>query len=243
MAARGDFIPTRADLTTADGLRQGLSDIQALSPFRAMGPRPDVTDFAGWVALMKSVSMQCTDGTLLFEISAWAQGLKTREWWLLPPGWPPGMGHSMVEFLNPATGRWQLVDGQHAAVITDKAGRPLDMAEVLRRRNDGAEDDVVVDYGPFDAVMRSKGRGPTTEDYMFVSRLLDQPVVNLRPTGFLAVALRNDIIIGWAVYGPGSRHDPRVLTTKVAALALAVCLAWVSMAIRRSFRGRGRRRG
>lgn len=237
MQPRGDYLATRADITTPSGLRAALDDIQRASPLVAT-TRPPLADFTAWVKLVTSTSMQCTDGTLLFQLAAWAQGIPVREWWLLPAGWLSGGGHSVVEFLNPRTGQWQLVDAQHAATITDPAGHSLSMADVLALWRDGRQQDVVIDYGPFRAAMLSGARGPSVEDYFFKFRLLDQPVINLNPLGVVATAARKEFVIGWVVYGAGAHHDTKVILSKVAAVTVVACLAAAALLQRRQRRRR-----
>lgn len=234
MKPGGDFVPSSADITTEDGLRQALDALQELSPTTAMPTRPPVADFAGWIELMRKAAMQCTDGSQLFQLIAWNQGIEAREWWLLPPGWPPGGGHSLVEFRIPKSGRWRLVDAQHAATFADEAGEPLDMRQILARWSDGSWDKIAIDYGRSRDAMLAGERGPTVEDYLFKMRLLDQAVINQRPPGYIATATRNDPVIAWAVLGGDSRHDPRVLWTKLAGLALALCLFGALALTRRS---------
>lgn len=225
MRPYGDYLPTTADITTPGGLRSALNEIQRASPLVGTGTRPPLADFAAWVGLVTSSPMHCTDGTLLFQLAAWAQGIPVREWWLLPAGWPSGGGHSVVEFLNPHTGHWQLVDAQHGAIITDPAGRPLAMAEVLALWQDGRQQEMMVDYGPFRAAMLSGARGPSVEDYFFNMRLLDQPVINLNPLGVVATAVRREFVTAWVVYGPGAHHDAKVILSKLAALTVVACFA------------------
>lgn len=228
----GDFVPTRHDMTTEAGLRQALNEIQEISPFSGTGRvlEGSIT-FESWLQYVRSEPFFCTDGTMLFLLAAWAQGLPARQWWLLPKDWEAGGGHSIAEFFNPRTQRWILVDPQHAAVVRDSRGEPLDMAQVLKLWHDGRHKEVRADYGPYADFMLKNGRGPTTEQYFFESRYIEQAVLNLREPTWFAVPNRNGFIIGYAILGDNDQHDYRVFLTKAAAVALllvAVIAGWLA---------------
>ena len=81
-----------ANLTTEGGLRKTLDSIQRLSPFSSANGLPKYANltFEKWFKQVQEKPIYCTDGSQLFILAAWDQGLMAREWHLLPPGWPPG---------------------------------------------------------------------------------------------------------------------------------------------------------
>lgn len=135
----GDF-----DLQTETGLRKTLNAIQELSPFENTNGIPSYDDinFEKWVKEITSKPIFCTDGSLLFILAAWQQGLVAREWHLLPAGWPPGRGHSVAEFYNPSIGRWQLVDAQHGAIVRGPNSEITDMLSVLKAYKENRLSDI-----------------------------------------------------------------------------------------------------
>lgn len=223
----GEIPFTPHDLTDESGLRKTLNAIQGFSPMAAntgVVNYEDIT-FERWVSQIRQKPFYCTDATQLFILAAWAQGLKAREWHLLPPGWPPGQGHSVAEFFNPVSGTWQLVDAQHAAVVRGTSGRILGMAEVLRRIAKDGGRSVVIDYGPFRDQMLRNARGPSTEQYFFESGLLATPVLQLQQATWFAeisrpFMIRGHFVIGYPIVIAGWNHDDRVLYAKLSALGM-----------------------
>lgn len=227
-------------LTTAEGLRKTLDEIQATSPAVALpgSPSQPPADFAGWVRWVRNNPFYCTDATQMFLLAANQQGLAAREWQLLLPGWVPGQGHSVAEFYNPDKQRWETVDPQHAAVLRDAAGNPASMAYILQRYQEGRSSDIVVDYGRFRQAMHDGRRGATVERYFFDMGLLATPVLQLRqPTWFAEVRGVGHPVIGYPIIVAGWTHDHRVLTAKLAALAAAAAgFALATIGARRLYR-------
>ncbi len=155
------------DITTEQGLRQALNRIQAISPTRTTTGMPSYAGitFSKWVKEITTKPFFCTDATQVFILTALSQGLSAREWHLLPPHWPPGQGHSVAEFYNPAVGRWQLVDAQHAAIIRGENGEITDMVSVLKAYRAGKLARIGIDYGPFREAMLNGMRGPSVGMY------------------------------------------------------------------------------
>lgn len=217
------------DLTTEDGLRNTLNRIQNLSPSKNVNGMPSYVDatFDKWIAEVTSKPIYCTDGSLLLILAANQQGLRAREWHLLPPGWPPGLGHSVVEIFNPRTDRWQLVDGQHAAIIRDGAGQILDMTSVLKSYAENGRNNIKVDYGPYEHQMLNGMRGPSTEHYFFAANLLSTPVLQLRQATWFSSVARNfgltgHFVIGYPIIVNNWSHDIRVLSSKIAAMGMVL---------------------
>ena len=216
------------NLTTEEGLRNTLNKIQNLSPPKGVIGLIDYSnrDFNSWIKDVTSKPIYCTDGSLLIILAAKQQGLRAREWHLLPPGWPPGNGHSVAEIFNPKTNRWQLVDGQHAAIIRNNLGQILDMTSVLKMYAENGRENIQVDYGPYKERMLNGMRGPSTENYFFDQKLLDTPVLQLRPVTWFASVARNyfglsgHFIIGYPIVLKGWTHDTRILSSKLAALGM-----------------------
>ena len=217
------------DLTTEIGLRDALNNIQTLSPFKSkkgLAKHKNIT-FERWEKRIKKVPIYCTDGSQLLILIAWSQGLMAREWHLLPPGWPPGQGHSVAEFFNPRINKWQLVDAQHAGVVRDKAGLPLSMGEVLTKFDDNKIDEIAVDYGPYHEKIMKGLRGPTTEEYFFDHGLLKTPVLHLRQATWFAEVpkvwgLSGHLIIGYPIIMGDMTHNAQVLVTKASFLGFWV---------------------
>ena len=217
------------DLRTEKGLRQTLNAIQDMSPNENVNGMPSYENitFEKWVKEITTKPFFCTDATQLFILAAWQQGLRAREWHLLPPGWPPGAGHSVAEYFNPATGRWQAVDGQHAAIVRDKNGAILDMTSVIRAYKENGGRDVRIDYGPYQDTMRQGVRGGTTESYFFENGLMRTPVLQLRQSTWFATVARRfglsgHFVIGYPIVVKGWTHDYRVWVTKVTALGTVI---------------------
>jgi hypothetical protein len=217
------------DLRTEEGLRKTLNLIQGMSPFANTIGMPSYTNitFKKWVREITSKPFFCTDGTQLFILAAMQQGLQAREWHLLPPGWPTGQGHSVAEFYNPATGRWQLVDAQHAGIVRGTDGGILDMLSVLKAYKENRNADIRIDYGPYRSMMLKGARGPSTEDYFFKAGLLQTPVLQLRQaTWFATVARRfglsGQFVIGYPIVMETWTHDYRIWVTKLTAALMIV---------------------
>ena len=216
------------DLTTKAGLRKTLNSIRAYSPLKNSTGRPDYTNltFEKWLREIQTKSFMCTDATQLFIAVAWAQGLKAREWHLLPPGWPPGRGHSIVELLNPNTDRWHLVDAQHAAIISDKnSGHLIDMLEVLKRYKSGQSASIHIDYGPYKQFFVSnnnQGIGPT-QQYLFKEGYLSTPVLQLRQATWYArypkqFGLSGNFVIGYPIIMDSWSHRNEIILSKLFLL-------------------------
>lgn len=213
------------DMATEKGLRAMLNYFQKLSPSDRSTGQPIYADitFEKWIKEITTKPFFCTDGSQLVIAAAKQQGLKAREWQLLLPGWRGAGGHSVAEIFNPVHQRWQLVDGQHAAIIKDVRGYPLDMADVLRLYRRGETGSIKVDYGPFKQQMREGLRGPSVEQYFFDMDLLSTPVMKMRqPTWFETVkrkfGLSGHFVIGYPIVVHDWTHDHRVWTSKVVAL-------------------------
>ena len=217
------------DLRTEKGLRQTLNAIQDLSPNDNVSEMPSYENitFEKWVKEITTKPFFCTDATQLFILAAWQQGLRAREWHLLPPGWPSGSGHSVAEYFNPETGRWQLVDGQHAAIVRDKDGAILDMTSVIRAYKENGGSNVRIDYGPYQDMMRQGARGGSTESHFFKNGLMRTPVLQLRQSTWFATVARRfglsgHFVIGYPILVDGWTHDYRVWVTKVTALGTVI---------------------
>ncbi len=217
------------DLTSHTGLRKTLDSIQVFSPFEPSSGLhlSGGMTFDKWAKELKVRPMKCTDGTQLFLLAAWKQGLKAREWHLLPSGWPSGQGHSVVEFFNPDDRKWQLVDAQHAAIIKDEVGRPLSMSQVLTMFNNGNAMNIHVDYGSYKNKMMLGGRGATTEQYFFVDELLKTPVLQLRQATWFAEIEKNwglsgHLIIGYPIIMANITHHPQMYLTKLTLLGFFI---------------------
>ena len=215
------------DLRTDEGLRETLNNIQYLSPFSGTNGIPNYKNltFEKWSKQVQDMPMFCTDGTQLFILAAWKQGLMVREWHLLPPGWPPGQGHSVAEYFNPSKGKWQLVDPQHASIIRGVSGEILSMKDVLKKYIMGEKGQIVVDYGLFHNKMLAGARGPTTESYFFDQKLLDTPVLQLRQATWFAkikkvFGLSGHFIVGYPIIFGDFNHHPQIIFTKISFLGL-----------------------
>lgn len=224
-AARGTVDLGGHDMLTEGGLRSLLNSIQQISPVEPASSPPDYADitFDKWLAEIASKPFFCTDATQLFILAAWKQGLAAREWQLLPPGWPPGIGHSVAEFFNPRTETWQLVDAQHAAIIRGADGQITNMTSLLRAFAEQRHADITVDYGPYREAMLNGARGASSEHYFFKSGLLATPVLQLgQPTWFASVrrkfGLSGHFVIGYPIIVHGWTHDDRVWLSKISAL-------------------------
>ena len=212
------------DITTDDGLRLTLNKIRNFSPLERGRGYPDYKGitFSKWLAQAKAKTLLCTDATMLFIIAAWAQGLKAREWHLLPPGWPPGGGHSVAEFFNPKTQNWQVVDAQHAAIVRDQNSNDiLSMTDILKRFKSGIEKTIKMDYGPYADHFTRQGRPSPTATYFFEMDLLLTPVLQLRQATWFATYNRNmfisgHFVLGYPIYMDNWTHDSRVLTSKLS---------------------------
>lgn len=159
---------------------------------------------------------------MLFIVAASQQGLMVREWHLLPPGWPPGIGHSVAEFYNPTTNRWNLVDAQHAAIVRDKTGKILDMVSVIQDYKYRRGANIRFDYGPYKDSMLNGARGPSTGSYFLEHAFWRTPVLQLQsPSWFSKLpktfGLRGHLVIGYPIIVDGWTHDYRVWTTKASA--------------------------
>jgi hypothetical protein len=239
---KGSIDFPRHDLSTDSGIRDALNYIQLQSPFSLARPKPfdySSITFQSWIEQMKVTPFYCTDASMFFMLMAWQQGLMTREWQLLTPGWMPGQGHSLVEFYNPRADRWIVVDPQHAGILRDKSGQYLDMKTLLGHYVESKGERVVVDYGPYAKAMKEGARGPTTEDYLFKNKGLSVSVLNLRPPTWFATAERNDVIIGYPVIASEFVHDARVYITKlVAAILVLTLVAFAFLALKFLRKGR-----
>ena len=225
----GDIDLGNHDLKTEEGLRKTLNAIQDLSPFDNANGMPNYDDinFVKWLGEITSKPFFCTDGTQLFILAAWKQGLAAREWHLLPAGWPRGQGHSVAEFYNPSAEKWQLVDAQHAAIVRGPDGQTIDMVTALRAYNENRNSDIKIDYGSYRERMLNGARGASTEQYFFESGLLKTPVLQLRSPTWLANVPRNfglsgHFVIGYPIVMDGWSHDPRVWLTKVSTLLIVL---------------------
>jgi hypothetical protein len=218
------------DMKTPTGLRDTLNAIRAFSPLVRANGIPSYADitFEKWLNEIRTKPLLCTDATQLLIATAWAQGLKAREWHLLPPGWPPGQGHSVAEFLNPDTGKWQVVDAQHAAIIRDReSGESLDMVEVLKRYRSGRSASIDIDYGPYTDFFTKPGNPGPTATYFFKSQLLSTPVLQLRQaTWFASYAqkflISGHFVIGYPIVFDGWKHRGQIFWTKISFLLFAI---------------------
>ena len=241
MEPQGTFDFPEYDLTTENGLRLALNRLQLESPFSMTTPKPfDYTSitFQSWIEQMKVVPYYCTDASMLFMLVAWKQGLVARQWQLLTPNWRAGQGHSIVEYYNPKTDKWLLVDPQHAGILRNQEGHILDMRTLLAHYEETQGSSVVVDYGFYTDVIRAKGRGPTTEDYLFKGKGLSVPVLTLRPPTWYARAKQNDLIIGYPIFTSSFVHQKEVLTTKLVAVFFVFVFMALSILGFRIFRRR-----
>ena len=217
------------DLTTEEGLRKTLNSIQDLNPVLPKNElsQYEARDFENWAKKIKEYPMLCTDSSQLLILAAWSQGLQAREWHLLPPGWPPGQGHSVAEFFNPLLGKWQVVDTQHAAIIRDTSGAPLSMGDILKKYTDRTFESIVVDYGSYREEMIKGARGPTTEDYFFKQGLLKTPVLQLRQASWFAKVpkkwgISGHLIIGYPIMMGEFTQNAQVFLTKISFLAFFI---------------------
>ena len=243
----GDF-----SITTDEGLRRRLNEIQEMSPVESRTGIPvykDI-DFDKWIREITTKPFFCTDATQLFLLSAWAEGLQAREWHLLWPTWLPNGGHSMAEFFNPVVGRWQLVDAQHSAIVRGPGHRILDMLTVIRMHEAGRDSEISIDYGPYRERMLNGARGPSVETNMFGLGLLRTPVLQLRQATWLATppkrfGIGGHPIIGYPIIVEGWTHDHRVWISKVMlffSVAFAAAAAIVGARVRRVSVADGARR-
>jgi hypothetical protein len=215
------------DITSRSGLRKTLTAIQNLSPYARTSGFVDYNNitFEKWISEIHNKPFFCTDATLIFISVARAQGLKAREWHLLPNGWPPGAGHSVAEFFNSRTRTWQLVDAQHAGIIVGNNGSILDMATVLNRYKEGGRKNIKVDYGPFEKQILAGARGLTVEQLFFDQNLLQNPVLQLRQATWYAEVEQNFLmsghfVIGYPIVMSRWAHDNRVIFSKLTALVM-----------------------
>ena len=234
----GDF-----DLRTEDGLRKTLNFIQELSPPNSDNQLPsyDGTDFEAWAKKITINPIFCTDGSYLIILAAERQGLKAREWHLLPRGWPSGQGHSVVEIFNPSTDSWQLVDAQHGAIVRGRSGEILDMVTVLKMYSEKAHKNIWMDYGPYKEQMLNGMRGASSEVYFFETDQLETPVLQLRTGTWFASVERNfglsgHFVIGYPILMDGWTHDHRVWWSKLTAFGMAM---FGGLFLIRLFRRRG----
>lgn len=212
------------DIKTEEGLRRTLNLIQEMSPVENVSGLPDYTNitFATWVKEITSKPFFCTDATQLLILAAWQQGLQAREWHLVPPGWPSGQGHSVVEFYNPVVEQWQLVDAQHAAIIRGPDGKITNMVNVLKANSENRNADINFDYGPYQDTMLNGGRGSSSETLFFKTGLLQTPILQLRQATWLASVPRafgfsGHFVIGYPIVVDGWSHDNRVWISKTTA--------------------------
>mgnify|MGYP001361764701 CR=1 FL=1 len=220
------------DITTSTGLRDTVNAIRDYSPIYEMtNGRPDYTDitFKKWLEEISNKPFFCTDATNLFILIARNSGLKAREWNFLGKGWAPGIGHSVVEFFNPRSGTWQLVDAQHGAIFLDANGDITDMVSVLRAIKNESKSDIKIDYQKYEKIW-----GGSLEKYFFESEQIQQAVLQLRQATWLSTTnkkfgLNGHFVIGYAIYNDKSQHDKRVIITKITAiisLFLFIIAAW-----------------
>ncbi len=218
-------------LMTEAGLRAALDHVRGLSPVESVTGVIEYRgiDFAGWTRQLGRRSMFCTDATLLFMLMAHSQGLPAREWWMwASKGYSGGSAHSLVEFYNPALPGWQVVDALTATVVRDRGGRPVSMAEVLRRYRRDGKDDLVFDQSPNIARL---GIGSLDTRKLLVGNRT--PVLNLKPPSWFAATPKLDLLIAVPVLIDPWRHDIRVFTTKIALLFGALAgLAAVVLGVR-----------
>ena len=226
---RGEVDFGKYDLTTEQGVRAVLNAIQKISPSGQPEGFPDggYANFAVWLSRIRTNPFYCTDATQLFILAAWQQGLPAREWHLLPSGWPSGLGHSVVEFFNPKSGEWHLIDAQHAAIVRGTKDEMLDMASILQLYKAGRIRDINFDYGEHHLEMMSGARGPAAEAYFFENDYLETPVLQLRQaTWFATVPIKfvfsGEFIIGYPIIVNEWTHDNRVLTSKVSAFGMLI---------------------
>lgn len=220
---RGDL--SSADITTEAGLRTALNHIQSMSPVENVIGMPDYTGvtFEKWMKEVTTKPFFCTDATQLFILTAWQQGLRAREWHLLPEGWPPGAGHSVAEFYNPRSEQWILVDAQHAAIVRGPDGAPANMLQVLRAFAAKRQADITIDYGEYREAMLRGARGASVEQYFFQNGLLRTPVLQLRQATWLAEVPKNygfsgHFVIAYPILVDGWTHDNRIWLSKISAL-------------------------
>lgn len=216
----------------------------AIRRFSPLAATTDVTDYSGltfdkWLGEIKAKAFQCTDATQLFIAAAWKQNLKAREWHLLVSGWPPGDGHSVAEFLNPRTGKWQLVDAQRAAIIRDrKTGAGLDMVELLKHYKAGEQGSVAIDYGPFKDFFTVRHADGDTWVSLFKDRLLSTPVLQLRQATWFAhyprtFAISGHFVIAYPIVVDGWTHAGQVLWTKLSLILMALSGIGLAASVRR----------
>jgi len=217
------------DLRTEEGLRKVLNAIQLMSPFASVDgvKKVDHGTFEKWAKQLTKKPFYCTGATQLFMVAASQQGLMAREWHLLPPGWPSGIGHSVAEFYNPMTKLWQLVDAQHATIIRDKTGKILDMVSVIQDYKNKHGANIRFDYGRYKNAMLNGARGPSTASYFFKHELLRTPILQLRAPSWFATlpkkfGLSGHFIIGYPIMVDGWTHDDRVWQTKATAIGIIV---------------------
>jgi hypothetical protein len=228
----------RIPLTTEAGLRDALDYIRSLSPTDAVSGfiKYENIDFDSWVAQLERKAMFCTDATMLFLLMARAQGVAAREWWIwASAGYEGGSAHSVVEFYNPALPGWQVVDALTATIIRDEGGRPVSMAEVLRRRQQGGWETLRFDQSP--GMARLNMASYDTRNLLTVNTT---PVLNLKPPSWFASTPKTDLLIAVPVLVGNGRHNVHVFTTKIV-FAVGVVAAIAAMVLIAGFyRGRAR---
>ncbi len=242
LSFKGSLESPSFDLSTEAGVAEALTFVRAYSPSGGDGGRVSyaAADFDTWLAQLPTSAAYCTDFTALFQLVAQNNGYRAREWWIWNSrGYFGGQAHSVSEFFNPRTERWQVVDPMHATIVRD-GGSPASMSDVIRAYQDGRRDGIVFDRLP---IMDRLGfSNPKISSGPYFEPLLNAPVLNLKPGSWMASTPKSDLAVGFAILTWNGGHGIHVYTTKVVAVILlvAVYLVWREARVRRSLSAGGR---
>ena len=210
------------DLTTDEGLKKALTHIRRFSPIGSTGEKISYEDsrFETWLAQLPSKAAYCTDFSALFTLLASRDELPVREWWVWQSqGYEGGNAHSVVEFFNPETGRWQVVDPMNATIMRKADGTPAAMADVIEGYLAGDGSILYEELPVLEELGLSRGE---TRRYI-EPMLLMAPVLNLKPPTWFAETPKLDWVIAYAILTGSGGHSIHVYSTKVALFFSLIC--------------------
>lgn len=218
------------DFATDDGRNAALVYVRRLVPVTAPPMTYEDIDPASWFSRLQQRQGFCTDFSLLLISLADRAGLKAREWILWRnDDWSVGSAHSIAEIQLP-DGTWISLDGQHATIIADR-GKPLSMTEVLRRAVAGEKIETVRLQ-----VAEAVGLSAAASTSEALWRLPNGVELNLHLGAWTGA--RHLPVISIPILSDKSSVDPRVWTTKAAALLLLTVLLSVLAISARTVRRR-----
>jgi hypothetical protein len=215
------------DLTEETGVNAALDYVRNFSPLAATTrasikagaarsgrmTHSNITTVDSWLNRLKLNSGYCTDFTLLLTMMANQQGLPVREWNLWRSnGWSGGDAHTMSEVFNPKTGRWRLLDGQHAIKLNMMDGQPAAMTDILREYYPNNMGNLKYSIRPSFLIIAPwlvKGSRDAIEAG------IKSPVLNFKPVSWFASTPKSELVIGLAILTGASSHDRRIYTTKL----------------------------